>query len=112
MTKLQWEKASLRTPDPARMQQTGDILAPDQVIIAIEDLSPQEKSKLLAREIRRERFRAALKSAENKRRRNGRKIAKAKRVAIFSEDEKREARLRAQSEARKRRREELADTDQ
>lgn len=110
MTKLQWEKALLRTPDPAREQQTNDILPPDEIVIRIDDLSPREKRILEQAETKRAGFRAALKAAENKRRRKRRAVA-SPRKKILSEDAEREARLRAESEARKLEREKSSKSD-
>ncbi|API60031.1 hypothetical protein BSL82_12535 [Tardibacter chloracetimidivorans] len=101
MTKLNWDKVSLRMRDPARAQQTNDILAPDEIMTKIEDLSARERRSVAKIEAKRATLRAALKAEESKRRAKRR----AKRKAILREDAERAARLRGESEARRRERE-------
>lgn len=97
MTKLNWDKAGRRTPDPARAQVDEDVLAPDPIVVQITDLTLGEKRRIADIEAKRDKARAELKAAEKRRRRKRR----AARKAIFREDAERETRLRAESEKRK-----------
>ena len=43
MAKLDWDRASMREADPARVQRSHDFVEPDRVIVSVRNLTPAEK---------------------------------------------------------------------
>ncbi|MEG8223617.1 hypothetical protein OSJ57_23895 [Sphingomonas sp. HH69] len=68
MTNIDWRKASLATPDPARVQKDAQFLPPDPIVVRITDLTAKEKKKIAAFEKLREEARAREKAVAKARR--------------------------------------------
>lgn len=104
MTGLDWSKASLSTPDPARAQKEAQFLPPDPVVVTVTELTPKEKKEIAAFEKRREEARARGKAAENARRK--------KRGAARKQEQEQQARAEEAAAIKRRQREELREARQ
>lgn len=49
MSKLDWSKAGIYEPDPARAQRVDDFVEPDRVIVDVRDLTASERARRAAR---------------------------------------------------------------
>ena len=104
MAGLDWNKASLSTPDPARVQKDTQFLPPDPVTVTVSELTPKEKKEIAAVEKRREGFRARIKAAENARRR--------KRQAARKQEQEKQARQAEAAAINRKKRDELREMRQ